>query len=247
MQTHKRKLRANKSRRKHRRGNQKHLVNYTRFFGKSGRMKSLNGGHVPSFHVMIVSGGRPELQIMLDSLKQELQPHDAITVVFDGKNAKNKSQYTDDWVKGINCSFHIKEQIPGLKHYGHLSLNKYLHDIHPKTTYVMFADDDDVYKPESFNYLRQTCVDPDILYIAQMEDPEGKLIPPTGTTNIKLNEISKQCGIIPFDKRTLSKMGERRNGDFNYYNNIKDKVKDIVYLNKVIYARAETPNINGNL
>jgi hypothetical protein len=62
-----------------------------------------------------------------------------------------------------------------------------------------------------------------------------------------LNEISKQCGIIPFDKRTLSKMGERRNGDFDYYDNIQDKVKDVVYLNKVIYARAETPNINGNL
>ncbi|NBP65164.1 MAG: hypothetical protein EBU66_10990, partial [Bacteroidetes bacterium] len=180
--------------------------------GKSRRMK---GGTTPTFHVVIATAGRQSLMKMLDSLKPQLTENDALTLLFDGQYAKKKSTYTDEYGKNMKCKVNVIEQIPGLKMYGHPTINKYLPDLQPVTTYVMFADDDDHYLEGAFDVLRKKCLDPDILYIAKMRD-KNLIIPPFGHTTIDLGYISKQCGIIPFKDKDKSKIAFIREGDFDY-------------------------------
>jgi len=215
--------------------------------GKSRRMK---GGNTPTFHVVIATAGRQSLMKMLNSLKPQLAENDALTIIFDGKYAKEKSKYTDEYAKDMKCKVNVIEQIPGLKAYGHASINKYLPDLQPVTTYVMFADDDDHYLEGAFDTLRKKCVDPDILYIAKMRNNKStvSIIPPIGHTTIDRALISKQCGIIPFKDKAKSKLGEiTYTGDFDYYNDLKDKVKSVVFLEDIIYELTPAANTNGNV
>jgi len=210
--------------------------------------KKLKGGNVPTFHVMIVTAGRPSLIKMLHSLKGQLRENDVITLVFDGKFAKKKSTFTDDYIKDMKCKVNVIEQVPGLKHYGHPSINKYLPGLNPITTYVMFADDDDHYVGGAFDALRTKCKDPNILYVAKMRNGDG-IIPPNGTTTIEGGKIGKVNGIIPFKNRASAKMGETGYaGDFEYYEALKDKVKGVEFLDDIIYEVTPLPNSsNGNL
>jgi hypothetical protein len=196
----------------------------------------MRGGGSPSFHVMIVTAGRPSLKKMIDSLKNQLTEKDALTIVFDGKFAKKRSTYTRSWADDMKCDVTVKEQIPGLKHYGHHSINKYLPSLEPKTTYLMFADDDDTYADGAFDVLRSKCVDPDILYVARFKAQDGNVIPPVGISTIQVRFIGKVCGIIPFDKRSEASMGTKdHRGDFEYYDALQKKVKGVEFLDDVIY------------
>jgi len=207
----------------------------------------MKGGNTPTFHVVIATAGRESLMNMLNSLKPQLVENDALTIIFDGKYAKEKSKYTDEYAKGMKCKVNVIEQIPGLKAYGHASINKYLPDLQPVTTYVMFADDDDHYLEGAFDTLRKKCVDPDILYIAKVRD-KNLIIPPFGHTTIDPGYISKQCGIIPFKDKAKSKLGEiTYTGDFDYYNDLKDKVKSVVFLEDIIYEVTPAAKTNGNV
>lgn len=203
---------------------------------KRATRRKMKGGSSPSFHVMIVTAGRPSLKKMIDSLKNQLTEKDALTVVFDGKFSKKNSTYSPSWTDDMKCKVTIKEQVPGLKHYGHHSINKYLPLLNPKTTYVMFADDDDVYTEGAFDTLRSKCVDPDILYIARFKNQFGMLIPPIGVSSIEVDKIGKVSGIVPFDKRSEAPMGTTDyKGDFEYYNDLQNKVKGLKFLDDIIY------------
>ena len=211
--------------------------------GKSRRMQ---GGNTPTFHVVIATAGRQSLMKMLNSLKSQLTENDALTLLFDGQYAKEKSTYKDEYGKSMKCKVNVIEQIPGLEMYGHPTINKYLPSLQPETTYVMFADDDDHYLEGAFDTLRKKCVDPDILYIAKMRD-KHIIVPPFGHTTIDLGHISKQCGIIPFKDKDKSKIALIREGDFDYYNELKDKVKGLIFLDDIIYEVTPAANANGNM
>jgi len=217
------------------------------------------GGHpaIPTFHIVIGTAGRPTLKGMIDSLKGELRAGDALTILFDGKAAKAKSGYADEWLAGVPFTVKVKEQVPGLKYYGHPLLNKYIPKLTPKTTFVMFADDDDTYIAGSFDTLRKTCTDPATLYISKMtyEGNEGNIIPMPGTTEIKKGNIGKPNGIIPFKDVAKAKFDYKRDGniryhfgDFDYYKALEAKVKHIVYLDTIIYkvGSEQGDAANGN-
>ena len=54
--------------------------------------------------------------------------------------------------------------------------------------------------------------------------------------------------IIPFKDKAKSKLGEiTYTGDFDYYNDLKDKVKSVVFLEDIIYEVTAEANINGNM
>jgi hypothetical protein len=202
------------------------------------KRKRMSGGKnsIPTFHVVIISGGRTELKEMIDSLRNELKEGDALTIVFDGKNAKKKSEYLDEWTATMKCAIHIKEQIPGLKHWGHPTLNKTIPTLHPETTFIMYADDDDTYVKGSFDILRNKCTDPHILYLAKFKfSNSGMLIPGMGTKEIQRANIGKPNGIIPFKDAGKVQFGTGRESDFEYYRDLKSKVKSVVFLNDVNY------------
>ena len=79
---------------------------YKRYGKRYRRRRSTHKGGqqaLPSFHILIVTAGRPSLRDMLDSLKPELEPADAVTIVFDGPDARSASGYTPSWLEGFKA------------------------------------------------------------------------------------------------------------------------------------------------
>lgn len=191
----------------------------------------------PSFHILISSIGRPTLKRLLKSLKNELTKNDAITIIFDGEEAHPKSGLTQEWIKGHKADIFIIEQIPniGKGKWGHPVLNKYQGKLMKETTFILNADDDDMYIKGSFDKLRKICTNAETLYIGKMCYADKPLIIPQQNEIIKKNDIGKPNGIIPFHSITKASWGYTYTGDFDYYNSIQHKIKDVVFIDTIFY------------
>jgi hypothetical protein len=205
--------------------------------------KRLKGGATPTFHVLIASGGRSSIHEMIDSLTGELQQGDALTIVFDREKSKEKSGYTDEWLKdfvpGVTVNIKVETDPSVTGNFGHLILNKYKAILTPETTFGMFADDDDVYISGSFANLRTNCTDPNTVYISKMNyiGNKGHILP--NIQNIQPARIGKPNGIIPSAilKDQSLVFGTDYLSDYEYYKSIKESKKaPIAYLNDVIYT-----------
>lgn len=190
---------------------------------------------IPSFHILIATGGRPSLIRMLDSLKSELEPQDAITVVFDGEGSLQKSEFSETWLDGYKCKVNIIEQVPNLGFWGHGIRNKYQGILSPATTFIMNADDDDMYLPGSFATLRKQCTDPDILYIARMGYDNKSKEHPSQNLVITDADIGTPCGIVPSKIADKSIWEPRYGGDFNYYDKLQGFAKSVTYIDLLMY------------
>ena len=188
----------------------------------------------PSFHILIACGGRKTLQRLLDSLTWQLEKGDAITIVFDGEHARAKSGYSDTWTINAPCSIFTYDQIPNLgAGIGSEPVrSKYQSLLEKTTTYIMHADDDDIYLPGAFYKLKNLCKDPNNLYIAKM-DNIGTIVP--SKKCIEYCNIGTPNGIIPFSLANTVAWGPHRGGDFTYYNALQHKVKAVEWLDIVIY------------
>jgi hypothetical protein len=197
----------------------------------------LNYTNTPTFHILIATVGRPSLQKLLDSLKGELKESDAITIVFDGIDKKEKSTYNESWFSGHTCTYNVIEQDPNLGMSGHPIRTKYQSMLNKETTFIMHADDDDVYIKGSFEKLRKQCLDPEILYIAKMNYANNtNHIIPMQNNYIIFADIGTPNGIIPFHYASKAIWGMRHGGDYDYYINLQNHVKGVVFLNEIIYT-----------
>lgn len=202
-----------------------------------------NSDKNPSFHILIATSGRKSIHKMLNSLKNELTKNDAITIVFDGENSKQKSKISSEWLNGHKAHINIIEQIPNLGYWGHGIRNKYQGILSPKCTFIMHADDDDIYIPGSFNKLRKLCIDKDTFYIAKMEriykdhNKKKEIIPSINDPKlITLGNIGTPNFIVP---TSIAPKGEWENiygGDFSYYNSVHKLANNVVILDNVIYT-----------
>jgi hypothetical protein len=190
---------------------------------------------IPSFHILIATAGRPSLKYMLNSLRDQLTKEDAITIVFDGDGSFEKSMFSDEWLKGHKSVIEIIKESTKLGHWGHGVRNKYQGILNHKTTFIMHADDDDIYVKGALNILRDKCLNPNTLYIAQFCRDDGTVVPTKNTSNIGLCNIGTPCGIIPFSISNCSNWADLRGGDYHYYNNLKEFTKEIVFLDHTIY------------
>ena len=59
---------------------------------KKKSFKRMKGGSVPTFHILLCTAGKPEINAMVVSLKNELLEGDAITIIFDGPTAYATSE-----------------------------------------------------------------------------------------------------------------------------------------------------------
>ena len=161
---------------------------------------------------------------------------DAITIVFDGKDARSKSTYVDDWIIGHKSKITVIDQIPNLGHWGHGIRNKYQSILTPQTTFIMHADDDDLYIPGSFSELRKLCINDDILYIAKMYNTKFNTIIPSQSNSIRLGDIGTPCGIIPSKLAHKGVWGYFYGGDHGYYESLINNTKiKYEFLNEIIY------------
>ena len=200
------------------------------------RQRRQRGGAVPTFHVVIPSGGRPSLKAMLDSLKPQLQSGDAVTVIFDGgEEARKKAGFTDKFMSGFTCKTATVDHTPRINKWSHGIQNAY-QSLPWGTTFVMYGDDDDTYTESAFATLRMKCTDPNCLYIAKMKYVSKPDIIPGGDNGIRLGNIGTPCGIIPVNDVAKAKWGLCYGGDFDYYNELQHKVKKLEHLPDIIYT-----------
>jgi hypothetical protein len=181
---------------------------------------------------------------MLDSLKGELQKGDAVTIVFDGKEAFNKSGFTDEWLNGFQSAtkYIVHEQPLGF--WGHAIRNEYQGKLEPATTFVMHADDDDRYKTGAFNILRSKCKNPECLYIAKMKVNKNTNNAVPRSNRLEPGNIGTPNGIIPFSMRDVAKWEFNYGGDYAFYSGLASKVKCIERIDDIIY---ESMHNQGNI
>jgi uncharacterized RmlC-like cupin family protein len=180
---------------------------------------------MPSFHILIATIGRSSLQQMLDSVLPFLTESDHVTVVFDGVEPIALNTESRGHV-------HIRHEPVALGFWGHGVRMAYASRLE-KTDFVMHADDDDVYAPDSFDALREQCLDPNTLYIAKVYNTTRKTFVPSYPQIVNTN-ISTQCGIIPYELNIKGIWGFWYGGDFTFYDSIQT-FAPVVFLDTVIY------------
>jgi len=185
-----------------------------------------------TFHILIATAGRPSLRRMLDSLEGELAVGDAITIVFDGAGARERAGFTPEWLAGHAAAITVIDQEPNLGFWGHGIRNEYQGRLLPATTYVMHADDDDMYAPGAFAALRHLCVDPERLYFAKMLT-NGGLIPSQNQLIVQ-DGVGTPCGIVPSSIATEARWITAYGGDGAYYIELAGK-HAFTILDTVIY------------
>ena len=180
-----------------------------------------------SFNLLIATVGRPTLVNQLRSLVTQLTAVDCLTVVFDGTAVQDLPIF-----KEFACEVSLHSEPTALGHWGHGIRNKYA-SLLKRRDFVLHGDDDDTYAPTAFELLRSRCSDVETLYVAQMRVPKLGLIPKGQV--IKLNDIGTPCGIVPFDANQKSTWMPRYGGDGEFYLAVQSLVKQVVFLNALIY------------
>ena len=186
----------------------------------------------PSFHVLIATAGtRPSIQCMLDSLSPQLTAADALTIVYDGKTDTNLDIRVD--VSAFQCPVYQHYEPTALGHWGHGIRNKYASLLSPRD-FVMHADDDDVYTPYLFDWLRRQCTIPTLrsglisytIYVMTTvwPDNQGELyrMPTLRSGLIVKGQIGTPSGIIPFALNTMATWGYVYGGDGDFYLQLQD-------------------------
>ena len=196
---------------------------------------SINDIH-PTFHILIATYGRASMIKLLDSLRDQLTENDAITIVFDGPDAYKRSNVDKSWLSGHESQINIIVNDVNLGYWGHPIREKYVQLISPETTFIMHADDDDSYYPDSFDKLRKLCKSPNTLYITKMNYASDltKIIP-SQNEKIVLNDIGTPNGIIPFKMAKFGHWENKVGGDFEYYNLLQKYINNIIFLDEIIY------------
>lgn len=204
---------------------------------KSRKTRTMRGGNIPTFHVLLCTGGKPHINDMLNSLKGELLENDAITIVFDGVDPSS-SKIDESTMKEFKCPVHIIKEDKALGFWGHGARNKHQSHLKTKTTFILNADDDDTYIPGSFSILRQKCTDPSVLYMAKLTYTGEKENVIPGDPVFRYGNLSTQNGIIPFDLAGKGHWKEKYGGDFDYYTDLKNTGVQIKFIDNIIYLKA---------
>ena len=115
-----------------------------------------------SFHILCTSLGRESLSRLIDSFVNQLNENDYFTIVSDNNH---------DFVEGVLSTFNFKCKLNHIKNlngpegnFGHPLLNRHMNTL--DGDFIMFADDDDRYVPDAFEYIRNTVMEKK-LYIFQ--------------------------------------------------------------------------------
>jgi hypothetical protein len=183
---------------------------------------------------------------MLESLKGQLGPQDALTLIFDGPEASSKSGFTEAWKEGFQATVKVMVEPAKTGFWGHVIRNKYKESLEPKTNFIMHADDDDTYLPGAFDELRRLCTEPETFYIGRViyADHPGHVMPSQDET-IKVGDFSNQNGIIPWALSGKGTWGYDYAGDFEYYKTLLPHVKKIQYLPTQMYRMGSKKGQRG--
>ena len=194
----------------------------------SFNIESFSENNNPSFHILIATIGKESIFNMIDSLNQQLNENDYLTIVFDGPHLPNIDKVkmkTSDF----KCKVNIIVEEKNLGFWGHAIRNKYNN---LEGDFVFHIDDDDNIVNDCMYTLRNICQDKNTIYIFKMNVnndiiwKKKELIP---------SEIGTPMGIIPTKINSTSYFTHRYGGDFDFYKKLENDGNKIEYIDKVIY------------
>jgi hypothetical protein len=214
-------------------GLEKININITSMNFLLNNTNTLTGGEKPTlqntFNVLISSVGGPTLQNMLNSLSPQLLREDCLTVVFIGM-----SRLPLDYdFSNFKCRIQLfcEETISEFRRYG--MRNNY-NSLLEKKDFIIHGDETSVYAPNAFNEIRSTIATLDTLHIYKILLSDKTTLPKYGS-KIITGDIDMACGVIPYELNKQGRWLERRGGDGAFYEEISRKVKNILFLDKLIY------------
>jgi hypothetical protein len=170
---------------------------------------------------------------LIDSLSNELNENDCLTIVFDN-NTQRKIKNIDK----VKSKIIIHNESHKLGYWGHGIRNKYA-SLLEKRDFIVHADDDDSYFPNSFDKLRKQCLNISVIYISKMLISD-KVIVPSDHCEIMIGNIGTPCGIIPYNYNIQGKWGYFYGGDGQYYIDLIKKIGRVKRLNTIIYNCGNT-------
>ena len=183
-----------------------------------------------SIHVLMATIGNQDIFNILKCLKYEMEYQDYLTIVFDASNnnLEKVKKYCDENIRGqISIIYEDKN----LGFWGHGIRNKHNK---LKGDFVFHIDDDDIIEKDSFQKIRRICIDKNTVYIFKITIENGQII--WKTPQIKLNEISTQCGLIPTQYNNQSFWECKYGGDYDFYKILSEKC-NILFINTIIYRK----------
>ena len=192
-----------------------------------------------TINVLIATIGRPGLQRMINSLNNQLTESDCLTIVYDGHLSIPKFNLS----KVKARVFQYYEPI-ALKYWGHGIRNKYA-ELLEKTDFVMHADDDDIYLPNAFQFIRTISKDINTLYIYKFKR-DNYVFPSNNIIPFQRGSIGTPCGIIPFELNKKSIWEYKYGGDGLFYIGITKYTTNIHFVNYIIYEVRPIDKIINN-
>lgn len=192
-----------------------------------------------TINVLIATIGRQRLQHMINSLNSQLTENDCLTIVFDGHKSIPKFDLSK-----IKAKVFQYYEPDALKYWGHGIRNKYA-SLLEKTDFVMHADDDDIYSPDAFQFIRKNINNLNTLYIYKLKRGSD-ISPPNNTLPFKVGSIGTPCGIIPYELNKKGIWAYRYGGDGLFYISIEKYAIDIKFINYIIYNVRPYENKQNN-
>lgn len=210
--------------------------NFLNSMNSMNSMKSMNNMKnmknimetVPTFNVLVSTIARESLENLIDSLSNELTENDCLTIVFDNNTKRDIKN-----INKIKAKVIIYNEDKKLGFWGHGIRNKYS-SLLEKRDFILHADDDDTYFPDSFDKLRKQCINSNVLYIAKIMRSDKFIIPFDGL-QIIIGNIGTPCGIIPYNYNLQSNWGHFYGGDGQFYIDLIKKIGRVKRLNTIIY------------
>ncbi len=185
-----------------------------------------------SFHILIATIGNRSIFYLLESLVNQLNQEDYLTIVFDGEDIAGIYDEVKTFCQKIKSQVHIIMAEKNLGYWGHGIRNKYQY---LAGDFIMHADDDDEYLPDAMSVIRKHCQNKETLYIFSLLRDNGNKI--FHSSQIVKGHISTQSGVIP---NALNRQGTWEyiySGDFDFYKSIEGKAKNIKWIDHPIYQR----------
>jgi len=185
-------------------------------------------GYIPTFNILVATIGRDTLEKLIESLVDQLTENDCLTIVFDNNTIREVNN-----VEKLKCKIIIINEENKLGYWGHGIRNKYA-SLLDKKDFILHADDDDFYLPNSFGKLRKECLNTNVLYITKIIK-NNKFIIPSNRADIIIGNIGTPCGVIPYQYNIQGNWGYFYGGDGKYYVDLIKKIGGFIRLNIIIY------------
>jgi hypothetical protein len=184
-----------------------------------------------TFHILIATIGRKTLQNMLNSLLPQLSAEDCVTVVYDGFDTNHMPTFN---FSQATCKVNQLCEPVSLGYWGHGIRNKYANLLEPRD-FVLHADDDNIYLPGAFKYMREKCTDFTKIYILETSITfNAKTF--LRTHILQVGNVDTANGVIPYEYNKQSHWGLKIGGDGEFYVGLQAKYPNrFIFLHKLIY------------